>query len=327
MGILECNMLKKVLFVGSFFILIGSSVKADIIEGGVPERGIQIAPSKIILNSHPGDLKEFVINVKNYDKEITHRVTVGIEDFYVTNESVKAQFFVPDKNHELIAYDVIDWIDLERDFVLKPGESKNVKVKVKVPADTATGGYYGVIFFQTSEIKTNELNEDKDASIKVKYRVGTLLINAVHGNEPIRVDGRIDNFGAVKKIFWNSPVELFANLYSTGNVHYRASGKMEVQKFGKKFAVVDVGSEVMYPNRTRVFTEAIQTGPWSFGVYRARLNMQSEDGSVVFKKDSQIFYVIPWKTLCIIVVSIVVFVTLMKVFRSKFTIVSNKKKQ
>lgn len=326
MNSLAKSMGRRTFFVGVFFILTNCNIIANEIATGVPDRGIQISPSKITLDSHPGDVKEFVINVKNYDKKITHKVTVEIEDFYVTNESAKAQFFIPNNEHKLKAYDVIDWIEIEKNFILRPEQSRNVKVKVTIPEYTATGGYYGAIFFQTSEAKmVDKKDEETKSSINVNYRVGMLLINAVYGSNPVNIDGKINSFGATKKIFWDSPMEIFANLYSTGNVHYKAGGRMEIKKFGKKFAVVDVGSAVMYPNRSRIFKEIIQTDLWDFGVYKASLDMQSEDGSVTFKKNSQIFYVIPWKTICMIIGSILFLVISTKVFRRKFTIINNKK--
>ena len=301
MKVFENKMAGKILFmVGLFFMYLWNISAVGASEKGVPESGIQISPSKVILNSEPGEVKEVIINVKNYDKKIVHNVSVSVEDFYVINESSKAQFFIPDEKHKLVAYDVIEWIDVEKGFILEPNEAKDVKVKMNVPTGTATGGYYGVIFFKTSERQEAEASEEPGAAIDVNYRVGTLLINAVHGDEPVKIEGRVEDFRSAKKIFWSSPIELFADLYSSGNIHYRADGKMKVEKFGKKFATLDVGSEVMYPNRSRRFKETIEMGLFDFGIYTAVLDMESEDDTVKFKSSSKSFYVIPWKGLLII---------------------------
>ena len=296
------------------------------VQEGVPERGLQIAPAKLTLDLEPGEIKEFDVNVKNYDKKLTHKVVVGIEDFYVTDGSAKAQFFVPEADHELIAYDVIDWIEVEKEFELKPGEAKNVKVQVTVPKNTPTGGYYGVVFFKTSESQDNTVDGDS-ASIDVNYRVGMLLINAVHGDAPIVIDGSVEEFNVTEKIFWQSPVTIFATLRSEGNIHYEASGQMEIKKFGKKNKIIMIEPEVMFPSRSKTFTKQTEFGMWDFGVYGATLDMQSEDGTVIFQDNIQTFFIIPWKGLAVVLSGVIGLIIIGKLFKKYVHIGTNPVKR
>ena len=316
---------RRVLFMG-LIIFISFLNGAHASQDGVPERGLQIAPAKLILDFKPGEVKEVVVNVKNYDKNLTHEVIIGIEDFYVTDGSAKAQFFVPDAEHELVAYDVIDWIEVEKGFELKPGESKDVKMRISVPKDTPTGGYYGVVFFKTSESK-NEAIEGKQVSVDVNYRVGMLLINAVRGDAPIVIDGSVEDFSVTKKIFWQSPVTVFAKLRSEGNIHYKASGQIEIKKFGKRNRIIMIEPEVMFPNRSKTFTKKTEFGTWDFGRYTANLTMWSEDKSVNFE-DQVEFYVIPKKGLIIIGEGLALLLVLIVVFKKYIHIeVGSRKKR
>jgi hypothetical protein len=321
------KMMVATIVIAAVFGIMFYNNKCEAESVGVPVKGIQISPAKITLDFKPGDEKTIVVNVKNYDKDVSHKVVTSIEDFYVTNESVKAQFFIPDNNHKLKAYDVIDWIEVEKEFVLEPNESKNVKIKIDVPSNTATGGYYGVIFFQTSEKESDNNNDKETPNINVSYRVGMLLINAVQGVEEIKIEGNVEKFEAIKKFFWKGPVEVVAKLHSSGNIHYEASGDIEIKKNGKKFAILKVEDSVMYPNRSRIITERKDISMLSGGIYTATLNMKSDDGSVIFKSETPMFFVIPWQVIVLIGGIVSGSKLMIFIFRRKFKIVKKKGKK
>jgi len=290
------------------------------------EAGIQISPNRFDFNAESGETKNIKINVHNYD-DFSHDVEIVVEDFFVMDDTMKPQFYVPEDDHPRKAYDVINWIDVPDDFTLEGNGSKDVYFKINVPENQPTAGYYGAVFFKTrgSDVETTDENGGTGAMIKVNYRVGTLLTLAVQGDAPMKIGGVVNEFNTTKKIFWDSPIELFAKLHSTGNIHYKAGGKMEIKKFGKKFAVVKVDDEIMYPDRVRTFSEQVMFGPWDYGVYSATLDMHSEDGSVVFEDGDTTFFVIPWKTTTVIVGIIFLIIVIERIFNNKFAIIKRDK--
>lgn len=298
-------------FIG-FFVYI-NFVSAD--EFVTAEAGIQVSPNRFDWLVKDENVINAVINVHNYD-DFSHDIAIIVEDFFVLNDSTQPQFFVPNEDHPRKAYDIIDWIEVPDDFTLEPNSSKNVAITINIPEGQPTSGYYGSIFFKTrgQDVKTVG-GEGNGANLKVEYRVGVLITLAVQGDEPMRISGRVSEFSTARKIFWESPIELFANLYSDGNVHYKANGEMEIKKFGKKFAVIKVDNEIMYPDRTRTFREKVSTGMWDFGVYSAMLDMKSEDGTVIFQDEIKTFFVIPWKGLLIILGGIVGLIIVSKLFK------------
>ncbi|HIP50197.1 MAG TPA: DUF916 domain-containing protein [Candidatus Pacebacteria bacterium] len=304
-------------FLMLFVICFGSEVQA----GLTPEEGVQVSPIRFDWQLKSGEQKTEEIVVHNFS-DISHDIEVQVEDFFVSNDSQQANFFVPDENHPLKAYDVIDWIDAPENFTLAPGETKRLTFTVNVPEDQPTSGYYGSIFFKTN---TNEGVVEDGASdgmkLDVNYRVGVLVTFAVQGAQEMRIDGDVEDFGVTKKVFWKSPITVFAKLRSSGNVHYKAGGKMEIRKFGKRFAVVKVEDEIMYPDKERTFKERVIFGMWDYGVYSATLDMQSEDGSITFKDNGVVFFVIPWKTTATIVSVIALVIIIWKIFNKKFAII------
>ena len=289
--------------VGTLSILclfLGASTWAADDEDVVKEPGgIQMSPARFDLALEAGATREIKINMHNYD-DIARDVAIDVEDFFVVDDTMEPQFFVPSDEHPRKTYDVIDWIDVPDNFIIEGNTSRDIYFNLHIPENQPTSGYYGAIFFKTRAPDREILNEDgsNSAKIMVNYRVGTLFTFAVQGDEPMMIDGGVSEFDTTEKVFWDSPIEFFAKLYSTGNIHYKIKegGQIEIKRFGKKFSTIILEPRVLYPDRTRTFKEKVPTGPWDYGVYSATLNMESEDGSVKFSDEISQFVVIPWKT-------------------------------
>lgn len=287
-----------------------------------PEAGVQISPIRFDWQMQGGETRTDEIVVHNFS-DIAHNVDVSVENFYVSDDSRQANFYVPDDEHPLKAYDVINWITAPEDFTIQPGETKKFNFSVSVPEGQPTNGYYGSVFFRTST-EDAQVNDDEGNGLRlgVNYRVGALVTIAVQGDDDMRINGNVEEFNVIQKVFWDDPIQFYARLKSDGNIHYQAAGKIDVFKFGKKFATTEINSEVMYPGKMRTFIENVRFKPWDFGVYSATLHMQSEDGTVVFEGDIPTFFVIPWKMTVAIIGMIALVVIMIKVFKKKFKIVS-----
>lgn len=290
-------------------------------ELGIPT-AVQISPIRFDWDLEDGDEKTGTVNLKNYSDE-TYEVLNSVENFYVSDDSTQARFFIPGEGHPLKAYDVINWIELPERVVLAPKEGKDITFKVKVPKGTPTGGYYGALFFQ-SQLEGREgiqeiPTDDGTSKIIVNQRVGTLLVMAVKGDQPIRRSGELIDFFPEKKVFWSSPAALITQVKNSGNLHYKALGKIEVTKFGKKMADLDLKARVLYPDRIRTYAEGWNFSNWSYGFYRAKLALQSEDGEIKMSGETS-FWVIPWKTTVSILVLLFIIWLIMRIFTSRFEI-------
>lgn len=303
-------------------VLCGLSGIVPVYAGESPKAGVQISPIRYDWKMKGGESRSDKIYVHNFSPDITHHVKVSVEDFYVTDDSMEAKYFVPDDAHPLKAYDVINWITVPDDFTLAPGETKELEFSITVPDGQPTSGYYGIIFFKTdADDATADTPDGKGVKIGVSYRVGALVTLAVQGDEPMRISGQLDEISALEKVFWQGPITVSARLRSDGNVHYKASGKMTIEKFGKKFAMIEIEPEVMYPGKNRLITRKTPVKWWDYGIYTVRVDMRSEDGSVTFIGESEKFVVFPWIPVCVAAGVVIVLMISVRILKKKFKIV------
>lgn len=276
--------------------------------------GLQVSPVRFDWDINAGEERTGVINLKNYDNS-SRSVTIEIEDFYVTDETTQAKFFVPTSDHPLIAYDVINWIEVPQVIELAPKEGKDIMFKVTVPENTPTGGYYGAIFFNT---KMDD-GGGQGSRIFINQRIGALLVMAVKGTQPIIRTGEIKNFGTFKKIYWSNPVKLFIDMFNSGNLHYKMLGTVDIYKFGKKIDTISLMPRIIYPGKVRKYDESWEFSPWAFGYYTAKVHLFSEDGSIDLSYEIS-FWVIPWKTVFSIIILLTIIWLIFKLFSSRFEI-------
>ncbi len=210
---------------------------------------------------------------------------------------------MPDDKHPRKNRDVINWITLPENFVLAPGESKNIDFVVSVPSGQPTNGYYGSIFFEASDLEKND-SIPKSNTMGINYRIGSLVIMSIQGDEPMKIDGELQKFYTTQKVFWTTPAKMKVETINTGNIHYPLFGKIEINKFGKKFHVIELKPQLVYPDIVKNYEEDMEFGIWDFGRYNAHLSMWSQDKTVKFEQDVS-FWVIPWKGLLIIIGSVV----------------------
>lgn len=284
----------------------------------IPE-GVQVSPARFDWDLKSGDERTGIINLKNFSKDRSFEIDVEVEDFYISDDSTEARFFIPDQGHPLYGYDVINWIEIpEKKITLAPEEAKDVKFIARVPQDQPTGGYYGAIFFKSKVQKISEIS-GQDSQLIVNQRVGALLVMAVKGKEPIKLSGLLESFASIKKIFFEKPAEFIAQVKNTGNLHFKALGKFEITKFGKSVVSVDLPQRVLYPGKTRQYEEKWDFSSWSYGFYKAKISFVSEDGEIKFDSETS-FWVIPWKTTASIIILLVIVYFILKIFSTKFEI-------
>lgn len=287
--------------------------------------GVQVSPIRFDWDMNAGDERVGYVNLKNYSNE-PYDVDVEIEDFYVTDDTSEARFFIPNENHPLYAYDVINWIEAPQKIRLEPGEGRDISFRIKVPRETPTGGYYGALFFKTAVNQSNSGGEEENSRIMVHQRVGVLLVMAIKGNDPVKKSGELQKFEALKKIFWSDLAKLEAEVKNDGNIHYKASGSLDIYKFGRKIDSVSVDSRMLYPGKYRRYDIDWKFSAWAYGFYKAKINLVSEDMQIKVAGETS-FWIIPWKTTLAILILILIIWMIYKIFDSRFDFEIKKKEK
>lgn len=266
-------------------------------EGQTRPTSIQVSPVRFDWEVKSGQEKTERINLKNFSNN-PYAVSVYIEDFYVSEDSTNTEFFVPDENHPLKAYDMINWVSTsEKEIILAPNESRFMDFTVKVPQDAPSGGYYGTVFFQYQEHNVGD-GDPNVSKLKINTRAGVLLTLAVQGDEPLERAGDLQSFTTSKKIYWDGAVTLLTKVLNQGNIHYLLKGDIVIERFGSKVAEIDVTPKLYYPNRTRVVETKWNFSLLDVGPFTARAKLVSEDGAMELVKEVK-FWVIPWRFVAI----------------------------
>ncbi|MCK4635854.1 MAG: DUF916 domain-containing protein [Candidatus Moranbacteria bacterium] len=308
--------LNNVVFILIFFRIFNfSQVRA---EDGVPERGLQISPTKFDLELKPGMVEERVVNVKNYNKDSSHNIEVELEDFFIKDDgSSQPQYLDKNKRKDFKVYDVANWIEVEEKFTLSPNEARDILVKITVPEDVPTGSYYGAIVFKT--IANSEKDKKNNQSTLDEYYGARIpLFNAVRGKEEIKLEGELLRFFSEYKIFfglpisrdfsftenlfkWGGSANLVTHVKNTGNLHYKVKGKIDVYKFGRHYKTIEIKEQMIYPDRVRIYNNQFNYRWWDFGFYSAKVELDSTEHNIHLKTESRSWIIFPWKTFLAVV--------------------------
>jgi len=295
-----------------FLLLIAMAVgffyaRASFAQEDERPKTVQVSPVRYDWSMRAGEERVARINLKNY-AQVPYTIKIQIEEFQVSNDSLNANFYVPNEQQSSIkaAYDVINWISTpEMNLVLDSGESRDVFFNVKVPEDTPTGGYFGGIFFQYDPQNPETDTGSGDARLAIHTRAGLLLTLAVKGEGPIMESGLLKSFKALKKIFWQSPVDLKAVFENTGNIPFKTSGKMEIYRGDKKFYDSDIETRLNYPGRFRNYELSWKPDLLDMGPFKVKVHFLSEDESVTADGEAS-FWLIPWKIVVGVLVAFLV---------------------
>lgn len=135
-------------------------------------QSIGLAPAQVVANFKPGVPFEQELTVQNYGED-TVELHVQITDFWY-NEKNEKLFDAPGTQPRSAA----NWIQFvpER-FQVGPHSSQRLKAIITPPV-SASGGYYAVLFIESTPVRTNKVTQDGRA-VFTNMRIGCLvLLNA-----------------------------------------------------------------------------------------------------------------------------------------------------
>lgn len=274
---------------------------------GDAAQGLQISPVTVNLNADPGKsyvLKLSLMNVTTGDLVFKS----AVNDFTAKDETGTPNVIL---NSTLPASaSVVNWVEPIGDIPLKSKESKTLFVKVTVPANAEAGGHYGVIRF------SGTAPSQQPNGVALAASAGELLLVRVSGT--ITEQLKLEQFltaqnGKTKSTFQKTPITFAERISNSGNVHVAPVGNVTVKNmFGKQVAELKVNENNgnILPNSTRKFEQAL-TNKNMFGRYTAVVNL-SYGTQAKTLSGTLSFWVIPLKTVALVILAIIVIVVLMR---------------
>lgn len=272
-------------------------------------QALEIAPPVVTLSLDRGQTITTTIKLRDVSRGPLV-VTGEINDFVAAGEDGTPKILMDDD--EAAAnnpYSMKAWIDPLARLTLEPGEVQDLPVTIRVPANAAPGGYYGVVRFTATP------PELEGTGVSLSASLGSLLLVRVKGKakEAMQIEEFFVSQDDQKNSLFNStPVDFITRVKNSGNVHLQPVGKIIVKDmFGRTVAGVNVNlnrSNVL-PDSIRRFeaalNEAVIGKKVLFGRYTAELTMTYGANNQTIKAKTS-FWVVPYKLIGVIVVALIV---------------------
>lgn len=247
---------------------------------------ITVGPVKLEISVDPGDIATGELFLMN-DGEQTQTFYPVFETFIEENGVKK---FITDTKSDLA-----NWFDLPSSVTLNSQGQKNIPFTLRIPNNASPGGHFAVIWWSTA---SPEKLETKQVSIVT--RAGILVYLRVSGD--IKEEATVSDFNTNKKIYWNPPVNFSITLENSGNVYLKPVGTLLVKNiFGatKGEILINQKTSLILPQSKKTFTDSwIFTG-FTFGPYRANLDLVYGESQYHIQKTVW-FFILPLKITFII---------------------------
>jgi len=179
------------------------------------EVSISVSPIRVEHLTKQGERGTDMFSVTN-DGTAPTRLKVSIEDWNLTKDGTPV-FMRAEKS----AYSCAEWIRVNPvDFRINPGQTREVRYTINVPAGIESGGYRAAIVFET--VPDAEPGE-KARRVLLRGRIAAILYEVV-GKTP--VDGYATGLKAEVK---QEEIDFTLSLKNTGKVHYRTKGSITIK--------------------------------------------------------------------------------------------------
>lgn len=267
-------------------------------------QALEIAPPVLELKGDPGETLKTQVSLRDVSP-IKLLVRNEINDFSAAGEDGSPKIMTDPG--ETSPYSMKSWVSPLPEITLKPKEVQRLTVNVTIPKDAAPGGYFAVIRF------TAQAPELTGTGVSLSASIGTLVLLRVNGTA--RESMNVEEFYASSagnrgSLFESAPIQFVVRMKNNGTVHEQPRGQITVKDmFGQTVGTPNVNLENrnVLPGSIRRFEspldETVIGNKILFGRYTADIIMAYGNGAKV--TSSIAFWVIPYKLIAIVIVSLI----------------------
>ncbi len=271
---------------------------------GATGNGLRITPIRQELVLAPGQVDSYKIEVANVSPGDIN-VTSVVNDFASDNETGQPRLLT--KAEDKSPFSLTNFVTLPEDFLLKPGEKKEVEIKVEVPVNTTPGGYFGIVRFASGGSRDNEGNIALNAS------VGSILLVTVPGptQEGMELGFIQARTGGVSRtLFEYTPDTLAINLRNTGNTILKPFGRVSIKDmFGNEVMAFEFNGGKfrgnVLPKSSRTFEQELDNFG-RIGRYTVEANISYGQGGGNIINAVYTFWIVPWRLIVTVLIGLAI---------------------
>lgn len=285
--------------------------RSERIEGNIDVGDFVVGPGRAEISVSPGETIVQEITV-------TNRISAGrtfkleVEDIAGTADGSSA---VELSGAERGPYSIRDYISFPSDtFTLDLGERARIPVTIKIPADAEPGGFYGSVLVSTD--RSPEVTNEGPRS-PVIARVGSLFFVTVRGDADIAGETKAIQTLDGKMWYEEGPVNLGIVYENTGSVHVNPYGEISIKNmFGEEVGFVELDPWFVLPKSLRT-REVTWDREFLFGRYKVTAKINRGYDNQIDEVTTS-FWVLPWKIVLGIFLSIFIIVFSLRAFFRTF---------
>ena len=300
---------------------------------------LQVSPSPLVTTVKPAEPKDLELKIRN--------ASTGTEELKIEAQSFKFDSITGEiKLDDTVPPEAKQWVSFSHPiFSVKPGEWFTQKIHIELPKDTGFSYSFALVISRTSLPSSNGAGQLLKGSVAIFTLINVDRPGATRGLD-------VTSLTTSQAIYEYLPVTFNIKLKNTGNTIVQPYGNLFVGRGGDKTntpaATLSVNSSSSYllPGTERTLQAAWSDGfplyktttgkdgkpqttlSWNwenmshfkFGRYTAKVVAVYNDGTrdVPVEKEV-IFWVIPWKAILMILVTLVVIVLLVRFYIKKHT--------
>ena len=242
-------------------------------------QSIALSPASTELSIDPGASIKDTIEVTN-NGDVDFNVDLSVAPYHVVGIDYDPEFtLLPG------ATEVTSWVSLSSETTkVASHEVYETEYTVTVPAGTASGGYYAVIFAETSP------TEDSQAGGVVAHnRVGNLLYITVSGD--VEMSGSVTS-APLDAVLFQSAVPIGVKVANTGGIHFLSNVQFSVDSiFGRKVFTSETERYVLPQTERLIESTWIPSSP--AGIYKIHRSA-TVDGERRELPTQTVLFIQPW---------------------------------
>lgn len=267
--------------------------------------GFRISPVKSELVIEKGKSTNLDITIENPTDAATIARPIVNNFVASANEDGEARIIL-DENAPAPKNDFRKLVGQIADLNLGPREKKDISVKISIPTDASSGGYYGTVRFVPTVV-------NNAGNVSLTASVGTIVLVTVPGNLTERVDllklGAGQN-GKFKSFITNGNVDVIVRLQNKGDIHVQPFGKVNVKDaFGKTVHEFELNKNraSILPGTVRKYNETLNKKSERLGRYTVTANIGYSQGSGnIITARATYWYVPTWAVYVLMVLLVLI---------------------